>query len=51
VYPLVSPGGWQLIGRTPRPLFDVSWESPALLRVGDRVRFKPISEKEFFEWK
>jgi inhibitor of KinA len=51
VYPITSPGGWQLIGRTPRPLFDVGWESPALLRVGDRVRFEPISEKEFFEWK
>ena len=39
IYPLVSPGGWQLIGRTPLELFDSSAESPTLLRPGDRVRF------------
>lgn len=39
VYPLVSPGGWQLIGRTPLALFDPGAESPTLLRPGDRVRF------------
>jgi len=39
IYPLVSPGGWQLIGRTPLELFDPSAESPTLLRPGDRVRF------------
>jgi inhibitor of KinA len=50
IYPLSSPGGWQLIGRTPRPLFDVRQESPALLRVGDRVKFKRITAEEFFEW-
>jgi allophanate hydrolase subunit 1 len=35
----VSPGGWQLIGRTPLSLFDPMAESPTLLRPGDRVRF------------
>jgi KipI family sensor histidine kinase inhibitor len=39
VYPLVSPGGWQLIGRTPLQMFDPAAADPTLLRPGDRVRF------------
>ncbi|VTU36552.1 5-oxoprolinase subunit PxpB [Variovorax sp. PBL-E5] len=39
IYPLVSPGGWQLIGRTPLALFDPLAAEPTLLRPGDRVRF------------
>lgn len=39
IYPLVSPGGWQLIGRTTVELFDSAAASPTLLRAGDRVRF------------
>ncbi|MBO9648327.1 MAG: 5-oxoprolinase subunit PxpB [Variovorax sp.] len=39
IYPLVSPGGWNLIGRTSVPLFDPTAEAPTLLRPGDRVRF------------
>ena len=39
VYPLVSPGGWQLIGRTPLEMFDPTAAEPTLLRPGDRVRF------------
>ena len=39
VYPLASPGGWRLIGRTPLPLFDLSRSPPPLLHMGDRVRF------------
>lgn len=39
VYPLVSPGGWQLIGRTPLEMFDPAAAEPTLLRPGDRVRF------------
>lgn len=42
VYPRESPGGWQLIGRTTMPIFDLSWESPALLRPGRRVRFVEV---------
>src|SRR5262249_15708948 len=38
VYPLPSPGGWRLIGRTSLRLFDPAGEPPALLRMGDRVR-------------
>ncbi|QYR22908.1 5-oxoprolinase subunit PxpB [Paenibacillus sp. sptzw28] len=45
VYPLESPGGWQLIGRTPLKLFDYRRESPSLLQAGDRVRFVPIDGK------
>lgn len=47
VYPVESPGGWNLIGRTPVPLFDVRREPPALLVPGHYVRFVPISEAEY----
>lgn len=47
VYPLESPGGWNVIGRTPLKLFDPNAEPPALLRAGDRVRFRRISRPEF----
>ena len=43
VYPVSSPGGWRLIGRTPLRLFDPNREAPALLSAGDYVRFAPIS--------
>ncbi|HEY8881000.1 MAG TPA: 5-oxoprolinase subunit PxpB [Roseateles sp.] len=39
IYPLATPGGWQLIGRTALPLFDPQAEPPTLLAPGDRVRF------------
>jgi KipI family sensor histidine kinase inhibitor len=44
IYPLESPGGWRLIGRTSLPLFDPAADPPALLRMGDRVRFVPLEE-------
>ncbi len=44
IYPLASPGGWRLIGRTPLRLFDRDATPPPLLRMGDRVRFIPIPE-------
>ena len=47
VYPLKSPGGWNIIGRTPLPLFDPQKNPPALLRAGDRVRFRSITRDEF----
>ncbi len=50
VYPLRSPGGWNIIGRTPLRLFDVSREPAALLRVGDQVRFISITREEFEQW-
>lgn len=44
VYPLATPGGWQLLGRTTLALFDAQRKEPALLRSGDRVRFVPQKE-------
>jgi len=47
VYPVPSPGGWRLIGRTPLRIYDPGRESPFLLDAGDRVRFTAISEREY----
>src|SRR5690606_32662757 len=47
IYPLSSPGGWQIIGRTPLKMFDPQNENPALLKAGDEVRFISISKDEF----
>lgn len=46
VYPLKSPGGWQLIGRTNKKLFDITGERPFLLKAGDYIRFIPIVEED-----
>jgi inhibitor of KinA len=51
IYPLCSPGGWNLIGRTPLRLFDPQKNPPTLLRAGDRVRFRKISRDEFESFK
>jgi inhibitor of KinA len=50
VYPMVSPGGWNLIGRTPVAIFDIARPRPALMMTGDRVRFRPITRDEFDHW-
>ena len=42
IYPLASPGGWRIVGRTPLTLFDPRSSPPPLLRMGDRVRFVPV---------
>jgi inhibitor of KinA len=47
IYPRKSPGGWNIIGRTPLRLFDVEREPPALFRAGDHVRFRRIPRDEF----
>ena len=47
IYPMASPGGWQIIGRTPLQLFDPEREEPTLLKAGDTVRFYSISKDEF----
>lgn len=47
IYPTASPGGWQIIGRTPRKIFDPEREEPFLLSAGDEVRFEAISPGEF----
>jgi inhibitor of KinA len=51
VYPLESPGGWQIVGRTPLALFSAARKPAALLVPGDRVRFREISKAEFDSWK
>ena len=51
VYPLMTPGGWNLIGRTPVLLFDAGRNKPALLRVGDRVKFRAINAEELAAWR
>ena len=50
IYSMESPGGWQILGRTPVELFDPGKDPPALLQMGDFVQFYEISEKEFKEW-
>jgi len=47
IYPIATPGGWQIIGRTPVRLFDVRRTEPALLRAGDRIRFVPVTDTAF----
>lgn len=49
VYPISTPGGWQLIGKTPVQLFKPENEIPSLLRAGDIVKFKAISRAEYYE--
>ena len=49
VYPIETPGGWQLIGRTPLALFRPRENPPTLLLPGDKVRFVPITAQEFHD--
>jgi inhibitor of KinA len=47
IYPIKSPGGWNVIGRTPLQLFNPQEDPPVLLRAGDCVRFRSITREEF----
>ncbi|MCY0387103.1 5-oxoprolinase subunit PxpB [Robbsia sp. Bb-Pol-6] len=49
IYQVASPGGWNIIGRTPWSLFDLAWTPPTRLRLGDRLHFSPISPEVFAE--
>ncbi len=49
IYPRESPGGWRLLGRTPRVLFDPARPTPSLLLPGDRVRFVAIEADRFVD--
>lgn len=49
VYPMDSPGGWNIIGRTPISFFNIYDNSPSLLKAGDLVKFESISISEFYE--
>lgn len=50
VYPIETPGGWQLIGQTPIKLFRPLDDSPSLLQAGDKIKFFPISYEEYMNW-
>ncbi|MBW1829806.1 MAG: 5-oxoprolinase subunit PxpB [Deltaproteobacteria bacterium] len=50
IYPVQSPGGFQIIGRTPLILFDPDKNPPALFETGDQVEFYPVTEKEKTDW-
>jgi len=47
IYPLASPGGWQLIGKTPLKLFTPERSNPFIYKTGDRIKFKPISAEDY----
>lgn len=47
IYAVASPGGWQLVGRTPSELFDATANEPFLVTAGMRIRFKAVSADEF----
>ncbi len=49
IYPIDSPGGWQIIGRCPVKLFDPQRSNPILLKAGDRLKFTPICLDKFNE--
>jgi KipI family sensor histidine kinase inhibitor len=51
IYPLDSPGGWQLMGMTPVKTYDPERETPILLEAGDYIRFVPIDEAEYIRLK
>lgn len=47
IYPVASPGGWQLIGRTPLKLYDADRERPVLLEAGQYIKFAAVTEEEY----
>ncbi|MEM9362228.1 MAG: 5-oxoprolinase subunit PxpB [Bacteroidota bacterium] len=47
IYPQDSPGGWNIIGNCPIPVFDASKETPCFVNAGDRIQFQPISKAEY----
>jgi inhibitor of KinA len=47
IYPVATPGGWRLLGRTPISMFQPERDQLSLLSIGDRVRFTPISAQQF----
>lgn len=47
IYPIRTPGGWRIIGRTPLKLFHPEYEVPTLIQAGDRIKFIPITQQQF----
>jgi inhibitor of KinA len=50
VYPISTPGGWRLLGRTPLAMFQSARAQMSMLSIGDRVRFVSISSAQFVQW-
>ena len=50
IYPLASPGGWNLIGRVPFQPFDANRPDPVLFRAGDRVQFYAVDHAAYQQW-
>ena len=51
IYPLSSPGGWRIIGKTPLKPYDLNREKPILYEAGDYIKFKPINKKDYYKIK
>lgn len=51
IYPVDSPGGWNIIGRTPLELFNVNGKEPFLFELGDEVQFYEITKQQYWEMK
>lgn len=49
IYPMTSPGGWQIIGQTPLVLYDPTRDEPILFEAGQRIIFRPITRDEYIE--
>jgi len=49
VYPRISPGGWNIIGRTPKELFNINSKDLSPFEIGFKVKFKPITKKEYLK--
>ena len=47
VYPIASPGGWNILGRTPVSIFQPAAKNPFPIEVGDKIIFYPISKNDF----
>ncbi|MGN0739898.1 MAG: 5-oxoprolinase subunit PxpB [Treponema sp.] len=48
IYPAESPGGWQIIGKTPVKTFDIQRNPAVFFKAGDKIKFEPVSKEEFF---
>lgn len=50
MYPMQSPGGWHIIGRSPLTLFDTTQPTPVWAKPGEQIQFVPISTSQFDNW-
>ena len=50
IYTFESPGGWNIIGNTPKKIFEKKNIEPALIKPGDKITFYEITDKEYLNW-